>query len=95
MSKIEVYLTKDMRENLLDYEINHRDMYYEDYMYYMTTSENEILRIIIDSLLGDIDVFTKKEMLEVLGFHYKDVELMNMYDIDVRFTDKNKCYIQV
>ena len=86
---MKLYLDKDIREALLNWEIENREMFYEDYMYYMTSSENEILHGIIQSLLGWLD-----EALEHLGFYKEDIEILTGNEFTIEFTNKNRYYIK-
>lgn len=83
---IELYLDNDIREQLLNYDIEHSENCYDRNMYYITTSESQILY--------DIIYGYDKELLEKVGFKPQDIEIILEDDMNVKFTNKKNYYIK-
>lgn len=83
---IELYLNDDMRESILNYDIENSERCYDRDMYYIQTSESQILY--------DIIYGYGEELLERLGFNVQDIKTIMEDDMNVKFTNKNKYYIK-
>ncbi len=83
---IELYLNEDMRESILNYDIENSERCYDRDMYYIQTSESQILY--------DIIYGYGEELLERLGFNVQDIKTIMEDDMNVKFTNKNKYYIK-
>lgn len=83
---IELYLNDDMRESILNYDIENSERCYDRDMYYIQTSESQILY--------DIIYGYGEELLEKLGFNVQDIKTIMEDDMNVKFTNKNKYYIK-
>ena len=86
---IELYLDIDMREQLLNYDFEHSERCYDDVMYYITNTESQILYDIIYSI-----IYFRKDILERMGFKQEDLEIIEEYDVNIKFTNKRKYYIK-
>lgn len=85
---IELYLDNDLREQLLNYDIEHSENCYDRNMYYITNSESQIL---YDIIYGSC---WKSEILEKMGFEKQDIDVIMNDDVNIKFTNKNKYYFK-
>ena len=83
---IELYLDEIMREQILNYDIEHSDGSYDNMMYYIQNSESQVLYDIIFGV-------TEKD-LEKFGFKNDDIKLIMESDVNIKFTNKNNYYIK-
>lgn len=83
---IDLYLDSVMREQILNYDIEHSEQNYDNLMYYIQNSESQVLYDIIFGV-------TEKD-LEKFGFKNDDIKLIMESDVNIKFTNKNNYYIK-
>lgn len=86
---IELYLDSAMREALLNWDYEHTETDYDNVMYYITNTENQILYDIIFGLMYD-----GNKILQKLGFDGEDLKIIEESDVNIYFTNKQKYYIK-
>lgn len=84
---IELYLTDKMREELLKYDIERNERTYDDILYYISNTENQILYDIIYGYGDD-------EILVDIGFKKEDIKKIWEDDVNIKFTDNDEYYIK-
>lgn len=82
---IKLYLNEDMREAILNHDIEYSEDSYDRNMWYIQSSEKDILYHCICGWLHD---------LERLGFKERDINLLKMGEFEVEFTNKKNYYIK-
>lgn len=86
---IELYLDIDLREQLLNYDFEHSEKCYDNVMYYISNTESQILYDIIFGLIGHMNY-----ILEKMGFKQEDLEIIELDDVNIKFTNKNNYYLK-
>ena len=82
---IKLYLNETIREQMLNFDIENSEHSYDRDMFYITNSEKDILRNIIHGW-GEM-------LLEKIGFHQSDIDLIMNDEIDIEFSNKRDYYI--
>ena len=83
---IRLYLNEVIREELLNYDIEHSEHCYDRDMFYIINSEEIILMNILENINTDV--------LIKMGFDDETIQVIQECDFEVRFTNRNKCYLK-
>ena len=84
MDKIRLTLDKNMREKLIDYDIETTEMTDDIIKYYIKNYEEQILYDIIDGLIEHLEIWGNDDLLD-LGFDEVDIKTLerNEFKIDL------------